>query len=339
METAALKSPGVFSGPNAIQDFLNPSHQSYTDMVELPTSLNSLAKENVEVHAKLMFSSNPLMNVKSIPVYWMLKCAQDSGKLNGVHTLVEATSGNTGFSLAIYARSFGIKKVKLIVPRDIAPDKLKMLIMVGADIEFSSGDSIKRAKELGQQKGFFNLAQYDNLDNPAGIERFLAPQIWEQTDGKITVFCTGLGTGGTAIGVSNFLRKHDSKAIVVGAILSNDSAVPGVRSWCRLEEVSLDWKKGIDHKLEAHASESYLASLSLIQHGILGGPSSGFALMGLRKFLELKKRDGKLDELRNDQGKVVCVFMCPDTMHPYKEKYSTYLDSKYFDPGSFDPEI
>lgn len=318
-----------FSGPEAIKGFLNPDNHSFTPLIELPENINPFARDNVHIYAKCEYL-RPLLNIKSLQVFSMLQDAQSRGLLSGVQTLVENTSGNTGFSLGIIAKIFGILTVKTIVPIDIAPGKLEILRLAGVEFELCKTGGINKAKELGRQKGFFNLDQYGNEANPSAMEKWSAPQIWEQTQGKITVFCAGLGTTGTIIGGGRFLKKKKSKTKIVGVILTPENAVPGVRTREKLKEISLDWESKIDYCVEIDTKESYKKSLALCRSGLIAGPSSGFALAGLIRFLKSQKEEGKLDDLRNKDGEVVAVFICTDTPFPYLEKYSTHLEPTDF---------
>ena len=114
----------IFSGPDAIKQFLDPDCNPPLPLVELPDWLNPFAEQKVRIFAKLLYLL-PLLNLKSLPVLAMLQDA--SGELDGVHTIVENSSGNTAFSMAIMARLFGIRSVRAIVPLDIAPGKLELL--------------------------------------------------------------------------------------------------------------------------------------------------------------------------------------------------------------------
>lgn len=114
----------VFAGPDALKNFLDPDCNPPVPLVELPESLNPFAGQKVRIFAKLPYLL-PLLNLKSLPVLKMLQEASD--KLDGEHTIVEDSSGNTAFSLAIMARLFGVRSVRAIVPIDIAPEELELL--------------------------------------------------------------------------------------------------------------------------------------------------------------------------------------------------------------------
>jgi cysteine synthase len=315
-----------FTGPDSIRNLLNPDCNPPLPLVELPDRLNPFAGQKVRLFAKLMYLL-PLLNLKSLPVLNML--LDSSGKLNGIHTIVENSSGNTAFSLAIMARLFGIRSVRAFVPQDIAQGKLELLRLSGAEISFAKKTSgIVLARRIGKRKGFLNLDQYGNNSNVAAHARWTAKQVWEQTDGKLSVFCTGLGTTGTALGASQFFKKQPSNVAVVGVYCLPENAVPGVRSMEGLKEISFRWESEIFHRVGVATKESFRKSLELCRAGLMAGPSSGFAFSGLLKFI---KEHPNLDKLRNQQREVVGCFICPDSPFPYLDKYSTILDPVDFD--------
>lgn len=328
------KMLNVFSGPEAVKDFMDPENY-ITPLIELPAALNPFADQGVHIFAKALYLL-PLLNVKSLPAFHMLRQASQAGQLSGVHTVVENSSGSFAFSLAILSKIFDIPNVTAFVPWDIAPGKLDLLRLAGVGFILNKDpenpdetSGIAKAKRMGKQEGFFNPSQYDNEANPEVYQKILGPQLWQQTDGGLTVFCTGVGTSGTVLGTSRYLKKKFPHTTVVGVIASPENQVPGVRSYKKLREVSLRWKPAVDFEVEVNAKESFKKSLELCRAGIMGGPSSGFALAGLLKFLHNAAASG-FQKFRNKDGEVVAVFTCPDTPLPYLEKYSTHLDPSDF---------
>jgi cysteine synthase len=324
----------VFEGSTAIRDFLNPDNSPPVPLVELPVEFNSCPGERVRIFAKLMYLL-PLLNIKSLPMLNMLIEAKASGKLDGVHTLVESSSGNAAFSLAVLATLFDIPRTMAILPWDIAPGKLELLRVAGVESTLKREDplgssGIADARAMGEQQGIFNAGQYGNDANPAAYEKWVAPQIWKQTRGKITVFAAGLGTTGTLVGASRYFRRNKRDVSLVGGICRPGEAVPGVRSLARLSEIEFDWKGASDAIVEVGTVESYKRSMQLCRAGIVAGPSSGFALVALQRFLEDKKADSSLEKLRNADGEIVTVFICSDTPFAYLDKYSTHLSSSDF---------
>ena len=316
----------VFSGRDAVRQLLNPDCNPPIPLVELPLSLNPFADQRVRIFAKLLYLL-PLLNLKSLPALNML---QDAGaKLDSVHTLVESSSGNTVFSLAILARLFGIRSVRAVVPIDLAPGKLELLRLAGAEIRFTppGENGVAFAKRAGARPGFLNLGQYGNPANVAAHAKWTTRQVWEQTGGKLTIYATGIGTSGTALGAVQFFRENAANVTVVGVYVLPDSAIPGVRSMEGLQEVEFDWKSELPNRVGAGTSESYKRSLDLCRAGLMAGPSSGFALAGLLRFLQ---EQPNLDRFRNGDDEVLCAFACCDTPFPYLDKYSTILAPSEF---------
>ena len=334
-----LKKNNVFSGANAVGDFLNPDSNPYIPLVELPERLNPFTKDRVRIFAKLM-NMVPLMNVKSLPALNMLLEAKEAGRLDGVHSLIENSSGNTVFSLATIARLFGIEHTKAIVSHEVTWGKLQLLQLLGTEIMVNEEpicpdpsdktSGIHKAKKIGKRKGWYNPGQYDNEANPRAHEKWTGAQIWEQTEEKITVFCAGLGTTGTMFGAGGYLKGRSTNLATVGVARLPNNPVPGVRTPNLLREITFDWKGVTDYIEEVGTKESFEKSLELCRAGIMAGASSGFALAGLLNFLSKLKENGELDKLRNSDGEIVAVFICPDSPLPYLNEYFEYLDASHF---------
>jgi len=320
---------GVFEGPTAIRDLLNPENNPPLPLVELPGELNPYQADGVRVFAKLMFLL-PLLSIKSLPVLHMMMEAATTGQLDGVHTIVESSSGNAAFSLAIIAKLFGVRDVIALVPGDIPAGKLDLLRLSGAEPRLGKEGNgepsgIVQARDLGKQQGLFNPAQYSNESNPAAYARWVGPELWRQTDGKVTVFAAGLGTSGTLVGTAQYFRSEGASVRTVGVICQPEESVPGVRSEARLREIGFDWRGAADHLVAVSTDEAFTASVDLCHAGVMAGPSSGFALAGLLRFLCVCKSMSELDRLRNADGEVLAVFTCGDTPLPYLDRYSGYV--------------
>ncbi len=332
----------VFEGPDALKDFLNPGRHPNLPIVELPADLNPFTDENVRIFAKLMGMS-PLANVKAVPAFNMIREMFKRGELEGVERLVENSSGNTVFSLALAARQYGVERTQSYIPSEISWNKLLMLLFFGIEpivneepqspIENDPQSGVYKAKEDGKATDAINPGQYDNIDNPEAHEKWTGPQIWDQTDGKIDIFCAGLGTTGTLIGNSKYLKSKNSDIRVVGALRAPDNYVPGVRTENLLNVVKFDWRAHVDFMEPVETAESYRLSMELSRKGIVVGPSSGLALAGLLQHLEGLKPSSGLENIRNDEtGEIVCVFPCPDGPMPYLDEYFRYIDTSHFPP-------
>lgn len=323
----------VFQGPDAIQDFLDPGCHGPLPLVELSQSkvLNPFRDEKVRIFGCLGFL-NPLLSTKALAVLNMLQEAKTAGQLQGVNTIVEGSSGNTAMSLGILAPMIaGVNRVVGILPWDRAPGKGEMVRLLSVEERLTRGNGPEEARRIGGEAACFNLGQYSNPANPAAFKKWLAPNLWEQTRGELTVFCAALGTTGTVIGCGEYFRENSCKVRIVGVNVAAGQAVPGARTLKRLEEVSLPWQAALDDRVEAGAKESFWMSLKLIEKGILAGPSSGLALRGLHRFLEFWRRaKGSFAGLENHSGEVLAVVVFADTFFPYMEKYSRELEPEEF---------
>lgn len=326
MKSEYLKS--FYSG-NVYLDFLHPRNIPKTPPVLLPESLNPFVKDRVRIFASLGYN-NPCQNIKFFSAWNMLQTAHSEGKLQNIHTIVASSSGNFVAALAMLSRHFGVERVTPIVPGDTPSSKLEILRLAKARAE-AVDYPMQRAKELESQEGVLHLNQYKDLSNPEGYEKYYAPSIFSHAKGEVNVLCCGIGTGGTLMGVSKYLKAR-TNATVVGVRVAPDEAVPGVRTEKRLKEVELKWQDHIDgDPVDIGARESFRKSLQMYRlAGIVGGPSSGFALAGLLKFLTEAKNKNELDRYRSKQGTITAVFCCPDTLFAYLDKYTTHLDSTDF---------
>ncbi len=332
----------VFEGPAAVRDLLDPGRLPYLPLVELPAELNPFAGDKVRIFAKLMTLS-PLGNVKAVPAFNMIAEMHRRGELAGVRRIVENSSGNTVSSLALVGRQFGVDETKSYVSAEISWHKLLMLLFFGVEpmvnvepanpSETDPESGIYKAKKDGESEEALNPGQYDNEDNPKAHEKWTAQQIWEQTGGDINIFCAGLGTTGTVIGNSRFLKGKKPSLRVVGVMRAPDNYVPGVRTEKLLKLIGFDWHKHVDVIERIETADSYRLSLDMSRRGIIVGPSSGFALAGLLQYLGDLKGKNALDEVRDEEsGDVVCVFPCPDGPMPYLDEYFKYLDGSHFPP-------
>ena len=166
------KGLNVFSGENSVKDFLDPDKNPPLPLVELPKNLNPLAERKVRIFAKLM-NFLPLANVKSLPALGMIREKERDGSLSDIDFMVENSSGNTVFSLAVIGRIFGIQKTKAFVSHEVSAGKLQLLRFFGTEIMVNEEpicpdprdktSGIYKAKEMGKNKGCWNPGQYDNV--------------------------------------------------------------------------------------------------------------------------------------------------------------------------------
>jgi cysteine synthase A len=308
--------------------------------VELPADLNPFIADGVRIFAK-MVPLVPLMNIKSIPAYSMLNKASERGELDGVNNVIESSSSNTVLSLSVMAKLFGIEKTTAIVDHSIAPALLRMLRLFGIDIMLhpAAGHELfgkleprsERATNCGKQEGWINPGQYSNPDNPEGFARWLAPDLFAQTGGKLALLSCALGTCGTMVGVSRGLRNLNPDVQVLACCPQPGDAIPGPRERSLLKDVEFPWQDVANYNEELTTTESFVGSIKLLRRGILGGPSSGMNYVGLLKHLETEKEAGRLAQtVREQGGEYWTAFLSCDSPLPHVEEYYEVLGEEYF---------
>ena len=238
------------------------------------------ARGNV-VLAKLE-GNNPAGSVKDRPALSMIRRAEERGEIKSGDTLIEATSGNTGIALAMAAAIKGYHMV-LIMPEDLSVERAQTMKAFGAELILtprSGGMEYARDladKMVAQGKGRV-LDQFANPDNPRIHYETTGPELWEQTDGRITHFVSAMGTTGTITGVSRFLKEKNPKVQIIGAQPAEGSRIPGIRKWPEEYLPKIYDPKAVDElalvdQLDAEDMARRLAR----EEGIFGGISSGGA--------------------------------------------------------------
>ena len=246
----------------------------------------------------------------------MLRDLEERDELGNGRGLVEPTSGNTGISLAALARARG-HRLLAIVPNKVPHEKKVLLKIAGADLEIVS-DELCPAPGLGD--GSINLAktyakaqshkyvmpnQYENEKNVEAHFKTTGPEIWKQTQGRITHLFTSLGTCGTVTGIGRFLRSQNSKIKIIAVQPTEGHDVPGLRNVSQLEVSKLFDPSLIDDILEVDFNLAYTRALELCQNeGLLAGPSSGLILEGALQVIA-----------RDPRGLGVMIF--PDNIFKY----------------------
>ncbi|MCS6764604.1 MAG: cysteine synthase CysM [Candidatus Protistobacter heckmanni] len=178
---------------------------------------------------------NPAGSVKDRPALSMIRCAEERGEIKPGDTLIESTSGNTGIALAMVAAMRGYKMV-LIMPENLSVERRQSMAVYGAEIILTPVQGgMEYARDLAEQmkrdgKGVI-LDQFANPDNPRAHYETTGPEIWRDTGGKITHFVSAMGTTGTIMGVSRYLKEQNTGIVVVGAQPEEGSSIAGIRKW------------------------------------------------------------------------------------------------------------
>ena len=220
---------------------------------------------------------NPAGSLKDRPVISMIRRAQERGDIRPGDTLIEATSGNTGIALAMISAILGYRMV-LIMPENMSIERRASMKAYGAEIILT--DSIESSRDLAsemEQEGKGKvLNQFGNMDNPLAHYETTGPEIWQDTKGKITHFVSAMGTTGTIMGVSRYLKEQNEEIKIVGVQPTEGSAIPGIRRWPKAYLPSIFEPERIDETLdiEQAVAEDMMRKLA-IQEGIFCGVSSG----------------------------------------------------------------
>jgi cysteine synthase B len=245
------------------------------------------------VFAKLE-GENPAGSVKDRPAMSMIKHALDRGEINPGDTLIEATSGNTGIALAMAAAIRGLHMV-LIMPEHMSEERRAAMKAFGAEIILvSKKEGMEGARDLALQmqadgKGRV-LDQFANMDNPLAHYESTGPEIWRDTDGKITHFVSSMGTTGTIMGVSRYLKEKNQDIQIVGVQPAGDESIPGIRRWPPEYLPSIFEKQRVDQVIDITPAQAEDTTRRLAaEEGIFAGISSGgavFAALELSKTVE-----------------------------------------------------
>ena len=283
-----------------------------TPMVEL----KSIPVNNkVTIYAKLE-GNNPGGSVKDRAAYGMIKGAIDRGELKPGTKLIEATSGNTGIALAMIASLFKVE-IELVMPEDSTRERVLTMEAFGAKViltpkERSIEGSIDYANAQLAKGGYHMLNQFDNPDNYLMHYRTTGPEIWQDTNGTITHFVSAMGTTGTIMGVSKFLKEQDSNIQIVGCQPKDGSRIPGIRKWPEAYLPKIFDRKRVDRTIELNENDARIMARRLAkEEAVFCGTSSGGAVHAA---IELSK------EL--ESGIIVCI-IC--------DRGDRYLSSDLFD--------
>ena len=250
-----------------------------TPIVELQ---NISANKNVTIYGKLE-GNNPGGSVKDRAAYGMIKGALDRGEIENGITLIEATSGNTGIALAMIASLFKLP-IELVMPENSTRERVLTMRAFGAKVTLTPQDksiegSIDYANEQVAKGGYFMLNQFGNQDNPAMHYKTTGPEIWKDTDGKVTHFVSSMGTTGTIMGVSKYLKEQNSAIQIIGCQPTDGSQIPGIRKWPEAYLPKIFDKKRVDRIIEVDELDARIMTKRLArEEAVFSGLSSGGAV-------------------------------------------------------------
>jgi cysteine synthase B len=232
--------------------------------------------------------NNPAGSVKDRPALSMIQHAEQRGEIKPGDTLIEATSGNTGIALAMAAAIKGYRMV-LIMPDNMSVERVQVMRAFGAEIVLvTRAQSMEGARDLAKQmeaegKGKV-LDQFSNLDNPQAHYEGTGPEIWRDTGGRITHFVSAMGTTGTIMGTSRYLKEQNPQVQIVGVQPTEGASIPGIRRWPKEYLPSIFDASRVDQVIEIDQQTAEDTTRALAaREGIFCGISSGGAVAAAMK--------------------------------------------------------
>lgn len=268
-----------------------------TPLVEL---IRLFDKPGVKVYGKLE-GQNPGGSVKDRAAYGMIKGAMDRGELKAGMRLVEATSGNTGIALAMIANMMGVKAT-LVMPESATAERIQTMRAYGAEVILTPAEktieySRTYAEELSQEPNSIMLNQFGNDDNWKAHFQTTGPEIWRDTGGKISHFVSSMGTTGTIMGTSRYLKSQNPEVQIVGVQPTDGSRIPGIRRWSPEFLPAIFDDSRVDQKIDVSQDEAQAMMRRLArEEAVFAGMSSGGATAAAGKLLT-----------QIEEGVVVCI--------------------------------
>lgn len=258
-----------------------------TPLVE---SVNLVKNKNVKLLLKLE-GNNPGGSVKDRAAYNMIASAIERGDIKKGDKLIEATSGNTGIALAMIAQLFNIE-IELVLPEDSTKERTQTMLAYGAKVILTPASlGIIGSRDYADKKvvegGYFMLNQFANDDSWKAHYKTTGPEIWKDTEGTITHFVSAMGTTGTIIGTSTYLKEKNAAIQIIGAQPSDGSQIPGIRKWPQEYLPKIFDASKVDTIIEVSEQEAREMTKRLAkEEGVFAGMSSGGAVAVAVKLAE-----------------------------------------------------
>ena len=264
-----------------------------------------IKKEGITLLLKLE-GNNPAGSVKDKPAYNMIASAIERGDIKKGDYLIEATSGHTGIALAMIAQQFGLQ-MELVMPENSTVERVQTMRAYGAKVTLTPSDvgiegSRTYANKMVKEKGYTMLDQFANDDNWKAHYKTTGPEIWNDTSGKITHFVSAMGTTGTIMGTSTYLKEQNSEIQIIGAQPMDGSKIPGIRKWSPEFVPKIFNPKKVDLVIEVSEDEARAMTKKLArEEGIFAGMSAGGAVTAAVK-LSKNIENGLIVAIIPDRG-------------------------------------
>jgi S-sulfo-L-cysteine synthase (O-acetyl-L-serine-dependent) len=265
-----------------------------TPMVEIASGTD---RPGIRLFAKLE-GNNPAGSVKDRPARSMILRAEERGDLKPGMRLIEPTSGNTGIALAMIAAARGYK-IELIMPDNATAERVHTMRALGAEVILTPAargmeGTIDHAREKVAKGGYLMLDQFANPDNWRAHYETTGPEIWRDSDGKITHFISAMGTTGTIMGVSRFMKEKREGITIVGCQPTEGSSIPGIRRWAKEYLPKIYEAPRVDRVVDVAQVDAERTTRALArEEGLFAGASSGGAVWAARKVAAELAAEGK----------------------------------------------
>ncbi|MDX1601695.1 MAG: cysteine synthase CysM [Salinimicrobium sediminis] len=266
---------------------------------------NLVSNPRVELYFKLE-GQNPGGSVKDRPAYNMIKKAMERGDITKETKLIEATSGNTGIALAMVARLLNLD-IELVMPENSTVERVQTMRAYGAKVILTDADvGIEGARDYAEERmkngNYFMLNQFGNDDNWQAHYHSTGPEIWNDTHQKITHFVSSMGTTGTIMGTSTFLKEKNKGIKIVGVQPADEARIPGIRKWPEAYLPRIFDPKKVDRIMEVTEEEARAMTIRLAEEeAIFAGMSSGGAAAAAVRLCE-ELEDGVVVSIVCDRG-------------------------------------
>ncbi|MGN7514341.1 MAG: cysteine synthase CysM [Allomuricauda sp.] len=264
---------------------------------------------NTNPNVRILFKlegNNPGGSVKDRPAYNMIKSGLERGDFTKESKLIEATSGNTGIGLAMIAGLFGLD-IELVMPENSTKERVQTMRAYGAKVTLTPADvGIEGARDYAEAKvkneGFKMLNQFSNNDNWKAHYKTTGPEIWRDTEGAITHFVSSMGTTGTIMGTSTYLKEQNPNVQIVGVQPTDNSKIPGIRKWPKEYLPKIFNPDKVDTVMEVSEKDATeMAKRLAKEEGIFAGMSSGGAATVALRLAE-KLESGTIVSIVCDRG-------------------------------------
>lgn len=250
-----------------------------------------LSNPKITLYLKLE-GHNPGGSVKDRAAYNMIKSGLERGDIDKSSKLIEATSGNTGIALAMIAGVFKLN-IELVMPENATKERVQTMRAYGAKVTLTSKDNgIEGARDYAQDKvnkeGYVMMNQFANDDNWKAHYKTTGPEIWRDTNHKVTHFVSSMGTTGTIMGVSTYLKEQSDAIRIVGVQPTDEASIPGIRKWPEAYLPKIFNPKKVDQVIEVNEEEAVSMAKRLARdEGVFSGMSSGGAVTAALKLAEM----------------------------------------------------